>query len=152
MRKGLLVSTCFLLLCSLAVLLAAQGRPYRLQGLSGDSLEAADLSRGVHIVVIFASWSPRGKDVVDQSNQIHDRWSSQAKVILINFQEERSEVEAFLSGKSSKAAVYLDQDGSFSKRYSVTHLPGLLILKDGTAAFSGRLTKDSDAVISQTLG
>ena len=71
---------------------------------------------------------------------------------MVDFQEDRSDVEAFLKGKSPKAAVYLDQDGSFSKRYSVTHLPGLLILKDGSAAFTGRLTKDSNSVISQTLG
>lgn len=132
--------------------LAAQARQYQLEGLGGGKLGASDLSKGAVIVVVFASWSPRGKDVVNQTNQIYDQWGKQAKVIMVDFQEDRSDVEAFLQGKSSKAAVYLDQDGSFSKRYSVTHLPGLLILKDGSAVFSGRLTKDSDAVISQALG
>jgi len=132
--------------------LAAQARQYQLEGLGGGKLGASDLSKGAVIVVVFASWSPRGKDVVNQTNQIYDQWGKQAKVIMVDFQEDRSDVEAFLQGKSSKAPVYLDQDGSFSKRYSVTHLPGLLILKDGSAAFSGRLTKDSNAVISQTLG
>lgn len=132
--------------------LSAQGRQFRLQGLEGGSLEATDLSRGTYIAVVFATWSPRGKDVVERANEIHDRWGGQAKVIMVDFQEESSEVEAFLAGQRPKAAVYLDLDGSFSKRFSVTHLPALLILKDGAAAFSGRLTKDSNAVISQTLG
>lgn len=132
--------------------LSAQGRQFRLEGLEGGSLQATDVSRGTYIAVVFASWSPRGKDVVERANQINDRWGGQAKVIMVDFQEERSEVEAFLGGQRPKAAVYLDLDGSFSKRFSVTHLPALLILKDGVAAFSGRLTKDSDAVISQTLG
>lgn len=149
MRNSLAV----LLLLAVSVMpIVAQGRQYQLEGLKGGQLGASDLSRGVVIAVVFASWSPRGKDVVNQANQIYDQWGSQAKVIMVDFQEDRSEVEAFLKGKSPKAAVYLDQDGSFSKRYSVTHLPGLLILKDGTAAFTGRLTKDSNSVISQTLG
>lgn len=136
----------------LSVSLAAQGRQYKLDALNGGSLGPGELSKGVYIAIVFASWSPRGKDVVDQANRIHDQWGSQAKVIMVDFQEDPADVQAFLGGKNSKPQVYLDRDGSFSKRYSVTHLPGLLILKDGSAAFSGRLTRDSNTVIAQTLG
>ena len=152
MKKFVAISMLLLIHAVAAVPLGAQGRQFQLEGLNGGSLSAADLGRGVIIAVVFAGWSPRGKNVVNQTNQIHDRWGSQAKVIMVDFQEERADVEAFLAGQNPKAPVYLDKDGSFSKRYSVTHLPGLLILKDGNAAFSGRLTRDSDSVISQTLG
>jgi thiol-disulfide isomerase/thioredoxin len=132
--------------------LVAQGKQFQLQGLKGGSVGASDLGKGVYIAIVFASWSPRGRDVVQRANQINEKWGDQAKVIMVDFQEDKGEVEAFLSGQSPTVPVYLDRDGSFSKRYSVTHLPGLLILQDGKAVFSGRLTRDSNAVISQTLG
>ena len=70
---------------------------------------------------------------------------------MVNFQEERSEAEAFLAGKQLEVPVYLDESGAFSKKYSVTNLPGLLIFKDGNPAFSGKLSRDPDSIISQTL-
>ena len=132
--------------------LLAQGKQYQLQGLKGGSVGAADLGRGVYIAIVFASWSPRGKDVVQQANQIHEKWGGQAKVIMVDFQEDRSEVEAFLNGKNTKVPVYLDTSGAFSKKYSVTNLPGLVIFKDGNVAFSGKLSRDPNSIISQTLG
>ncbi len=152
MRKSLALLLVLAIAALSVVPLSAQGKQFQLQALSGGSLGVSDLSRGTYIAIVFASWSPRGKDVVQQVNRIQEKWGDQAKVIMIDFQEDRGEVETFLRGQKTKAPVYLDQDGSFSKRYSVTHLPGLLILQDGKAAFSGRLTRDSDAVISQTLG
>jgi hypothetical protein len=71
---------------------------------------------------------------------------------MVSFQEDAATVEDFLSGKRAKAKVYLDQDGDFSKSYAVTHLPSLLILKDGTTGFSGKLPRDPDSIISQTIG
>jgi len=124
-----------------AATVAQQGRPFELEGLSGGSLGPADFDQGVVIVVVWASWSPHCRNI--------DR---QAKVIMVDFQEDRSEVEAFLSGKSIKVPVYLDKSGAFSKKHSVTNLPGLVIFKDGNVAFSGKLSRDPNSIISQTLG
>lgn len=152
MRKSLATACLLLLAVAAANPLTAQRQQYTLTGLNGGSLGASDLNQGAVIAVVFASWSPRGKDVVNQVNSIVDNYGRQARVIMVNFQEDKSEVDSFLAGQKPKAKVYLDQDGTFSKQYSVTHLPGLLILKDGSTAFSGRLTRDSQNVISQTLG
>ena len=130
----------------------AQGRPFQLEGLAGGSLSSADFAQGVVIAVVWASWSPHCRNINSRVEKIAQRWGSQAKVIMVNFQEDRSDVEAFLGGKSSKVPVYLDSSGAFSKKYSVTNLPGLLIFKDGNAAFSGKLSRDPDSIISQTLG
>jgi len=130
----------------------AQERPFRLEGLDGGALGPGDFDRGVVIAVVWATWSPHSRDVVDQVNAIVDRWGGQARVIMIDFQEDPDEVRAFLNDKRTKAKVYLDQSGSFSKNYSVTHLPGLVIFRDGNAAFSGKLSRDPDSVIAQTLG
>lgn len=126
---------------------AAHAQGIVLQGLQGGQFREADLGRGSHIIVVFATWSPRGKDVHQRANQIASRWGSQARVILVDFQEDRSQVEAFLRGKSVQAPVYLDTDGAFSKKYAVTTLPSLLVLQDGQVAFRGPLPDDPDRVL-----
>lgn len=129
-----------------------QGRPFQLEGLKGGSLTPADFEQGVWIAVVWASWSPHCRNIVQQVDAIASRWGGQAKVIMVDFQEDRGDVEAFLGGGRTKAPVYLDKSGAFSKKYSVTNLPGLVIFKDGTAAFSGKLSRNPDSIISQTLG
>jgi thiol-disulfide isomerase/thioredoxin len=140
----------------LAILLpvsgSSQGRPFLLEGLQGGGLGPGDFDQGVVIAVVWASWSPHCRNIVNQVNGIADRWGSQARVIMVDFQEEKPDVEAFLAGKRPKASVYLDKSGAFSKKYSVTNLPGMVIFRDGTAAFSGKLPRNPDSVISQTLG
>ena len=130
----------------------AQGRDYQLEGLDGSRLGPADLGQGVVIAVVWASWSPRGKDVAARTNSIVDRWGSQARIIMVNFQEDKSEAQAFLAGNKTKAKVYLDSNGAFAKRFSVTNLPGLVIFKDGNTVFSGKLPNNPDQLIAQTLG
>jgi len=131
---------------------AGQGRGFTLEGLSGGRVQQQDLDQGAVIVVVWASWSPRGRDIVPRVDSIVDRWGGQARVIMVNFQEDTAAVQSFLQGKRPKAPIYLDRDGGFSKKYSVTHLPGLLIFKDGVTAFSGKLPPDPDSLIGQTLG
>ena len=131
---------------------SAQGRPFTLEGLQGGDLGPSDFDQGVVIAVVWASWSPHCRNIVEQVDAIVERWGSQARVIMVDFQEERDDVEAFLAGKRPRARVYLDQSGAFSKKHSVTNLPGMVIFKDGTAAFSGKLSRNPDSIISQTLG
>lgn len=146
------VAVLLLAVVSIAPPAEAQGRQYKLEGLNGGELGPGDFTQGVIIAVVWASWSPRGKDVVDRTNSIVDRWGSQARVIMVNFQEDSAAVQSFLGGTRTKAPVYLDSDGAFSKRYSVTNLPGLVVFKDGNTAFSGKLPNNPDQLISQTLG
>ena len=143
----------FAVLVALAVPMAAQpGQSIRLQGLQGEQLAEADLLRGTTIVVVWASWSPRSRDIVARVNPIAARWGGQARVVTVNFQEERAAVEGFLSGKGLGTTVFLDPDGAFSKKYSIATLPGLLIIKDGQVAFRGKLPDDPDRVIGEVLG
>lgn len=130
---------------------AVQAQGIVLQGLQGGELREADLTRGTSIVVVFASWSPRGKDVDARANQIASRWGSRARVVMVDFQEDRSQVESFLRGKNLQVPVYLDQDGAFSKKYAVTTLPSLLVLQDGRVAFRGSLPDDPDRVLGDVL-
>jgi len=140
------------LLLSAALSLPAPAQDVRLPGLRGGQLTEGDLAQGATVVVVWASWSPRGKDIVARVNAIQGRWGGRARVVTVNFQEDRGTVDGFLAGKNLGVPVYLDTDGTFSKKHAVTTLPGLLIFQDGKRGYGGRLPPDADALIARTLG
>jgi thiol-disulfide isomerase/thioredoxin len=147
------VTAFFAILClALAAAVPAAAQDIRLQGLGGERLAESDLARGTTIVIVWASWSPRSRDIVARVNPVAQRWGGQARVVTVNFQEERGAVESFLSGKNLGAAVFLDPDGAFSKKYALATLPGLLIIKDGQVVYRGKLPDDPDRVIGEFLG
>ncbi|HVT57560.1 MAG TPA: TlpA disulfide reductase family protein [Thermoanaerobaculia bacterium] len=132
--------------------LAGQAAPeVRLTGLHGELLSGAEIAQGTTIIVVWATWSPRSRDIVERINPLASRWVAKARVVTIDFQEDRRAVESFLAGKSLAVPVFFDADGAFSKRYAVATLPGLLILKDGHVLYHGKLPEDPDRVISELL-
>lgn len=150
------------LVAALVVLaLVAGGRPataasevppnLRLPGLRGGDLTARDLAGGSHVLVVWASWSPRCRDMVERLQAIDERWGKRARVASVDFQEEPAAVEAFLRGKSLRIPVYLDADGAFSKSLEVTTLPGLLVVRDGKVRYQGRLPADVDSLLDELL-
>ena len=122
-----------------------------LPGLDGGQLRESDLGRGSVIAVVWASWSPRGRDVVAKVNDIESRWGSRARVITINYQESRAEVESFLAGKGLRAPVFLDTEGDFSKKYSKPNLPVLLVFRDGEQPVKTALPDDPHPTIAGAL-
>jgi thiol-disulfide isomerase/thioredoxin len=145
---------CFaaLLVAGLAATAApASAADLLLQGLGGERLSEADLAQGATIFIVWASWSPHSRDIVERVNPLVQRWSGKARVVTVNFQEDRQAVQSFLAGKNLGATVFLDADGAFSKKYAVATLPGLLIVKDGRVAYRGKLPDDPDRVIVEIL-
>lgn len=131
---------------------AADERGIVLTGLDGGQLREADLDRGAVVIVIWASWSPRCRNIVPQVNAIAQNWGSAARVLTVDFQEQEPTIRQFLGNQEMNAPTYLDSDGSFSKKYGVTTLPGLLIFRDGNTAYRGRLPRDPDSLIRESLG
>jgi thiol-disulfide isomerase/thioredoxin len=135
--------------------LVAQPAPaqesFRLSGLDGGALTEADLARGTTIVIVWASWSPRSRDIVTRVNPIAERWGGRARVVTVNFQEDGAAIEPFLAGKNLRTPVYLDREGIFAKRHKVFNLPGLLVFVDGRTAYSGKLPDDPDRLLSEVL-
>lgn len=129
---------------------AAQDRRLELPGLDGSRLTEQQLQSGSYVLLFWASWSPRGRDIVARAQALDRQLGSRARVLLINFQEDENSVRAFLGGRSTPA-VYLDREGDLAKRYSVHNLPGMLVLKDGEALYQDRLPADAEAVISRLL-
>jgi len=143
-------------LAVLAAALAWPAPPARAQEVSlsclgGGRLSDADLTRGTTIVVVWASWSPRSRDIAQRVGPLAERWGSRARVMTVNFQEDGPAVQKFLAGKSLGAPVCLDPDGAFSRKYNVATLPGLLVVKDGQVAYRGKLPDDPDQVIGDLL-
>jgi thiol-disulfide isomerase/thioredoxin len=130
---------------------AAAQESFRLSGLGGGALTEADLARGTTIIIVWASWSPRSRDIVSRVNPIAERWGDRARVVTVNFQEDGAAIEPFLAGKNLSTPVYLDREGVFAKRHKVFNLPGLLVFVDGRTAYSGKLPDDPDRLLSEVL-
>jgi thiol-disulfide isomerase/thioredoxin len=149
----------FAAVISLAFLAAALGagaaplaaQMSALPGLAGGSLSEGDLAKGTTVIVVWASWSPRCRDIVPRVNELAGAVGGGARVVTVNFQEERAAVESFLAGKSLQAPVYLDASGDFSKAHAVTTLPGLIVYRNGEVRFQGRLEGDAAAQVDQIL-
>ncbi|MEO8274917.1 MAG: TlpA disulfide reductase family protein [Thermoanaerobaculia bacterium] len=140
---------CALLSASPATVQAQQGTT--LPGLAGGQLAPADLAQGTHIVVVWASWSPRCRDIAPRVNQLAKKFAGQAQVVTVDFQEEKAAVEEFVRQHPFDVAIYLDRDGEFSKGHAVTTLPGLIVVRKGEVLFQGRLAADADAQVQDLL-
>ena len=127
---------------------ADAGERTNLPGLDGGTLDL----EGPLVVVVWASWSPRCRDVVTRVNELQRKWSGTARVVTVVFQEEPAAVRRFLTGKNLRVPVYLDETGSFSKKNAVSTVPWLLVFRDGAAAFGGKLPANPDPVVERALG
>jgi len=132
--------------------LGASGEGISLEGVGGDRLSESELDAGATVVVVWATWSPRCRDVVPRINALAERFQGRARVVAVVFQEDPASVREFLAGKGLRAPVYIDATGAFSKKHAVTALPGLLVFSGGKAAFRGKLPIDPDPVIERALG
>ena len=152
LRRALAAVAAFGLL-ALAAPQCATAAPaqFALQGLGGDVLESRSVAHGVTIVVIWASWSPRCRDLGERVNPLAERWAAKARVVTVNFQEARATAVSFASQQELAVPVYLDSDGEFAKGFGVTNLPGLLVLRDGQPVYSGRFTQESDQVLAESI-
>jgi thiol-disulfide isomerase/thioredoxin len=123
----------------------------RLRGLSGGELSESELAQRDTVIVIWASWSPRCRDIAARVNRLEKQWGERARIMTVNFQEEEGDVRAFLNATPLDVAVYLDERGEFAKKHSITYLPGLLVYRQGTLRYKGRYPEDIDSVLSETL-
>lgn len=125
-------------------------------GLESGQLSEADLEEGVTILVVWASWSPRCRDVAARIQALAASWSGRARVASVVFQEDPETVRRFLDdhnldGDNLAAPVYIDTSGAFSKKHAVATLPSLLVFADGKTAFRGKLPADPDPIIERAL-
>ncbi|MBZ0111085.1 MAG: redoxin domain-containing protein [Thermoanaerobaculia bacterium] len=142
-----------LVLCLLAVgatlPLLAQGG-WRLRGLEGGSLAPADLTSGNTVIVVWAGWSPRSRDIREKVASLKSEVGN-ARLLTVNFQEEESAVREFLGGKSFPAPIYLDTDGAFARQHQVTNLPGLVIYRQGEVVYQGKYPSDPAGLVRTKL-
>ena len=122
-----------------------------LPGLRGGQLSSAELAQGTQIIVVWASWSPRCRDISPRVNDLVQKFSGQGRVVTVNFQEEAPAIEDFVRQQPLNAPIFLDRDGAFSKRHAVTTLPGLIVMRNGEVLFEGRLAGEAEAQIRDLL-
>lgn len=127
-----------------------------LTGLDGGQLTETELDEGVTILVVWATWSPRCRDVASRIEALAKTWEATARVASVVFQEEPQAIRRFLEvraldGVETTAPVFIDTSGAFSKKHAVTTLPFLLVFDAGAAAYRGKLPADPDPVIERAL-
>jgi thiol-disulfide isomerase/thioredoxin len=143
---------CLLLLLAAAAAVPAGAQPGgSLPGLRGGQLSSADLAQGTHIIVVWASWSPRCRDISPRVNDLVQKLSGQGRVVTVNFQEEASAIDEFVRQNPLNAPIFLDRDGEFSKGHAVTALPGLIVVRQGEVLFQGRLAAEAEEQIEALL-
>ncbi len=130
---------------------AARRDRLTLEGLGGERLTVAELEAGSTLLVVWASWSPRCRDVAARIDRLAETWSGEARVASVVFQEDPATVREAVAQTGLSAPVYLDPTGDFSQQHAVTTLPMLLIFRDGELAFRGKLAANPDAVIERIL-
>ncbi len=123
-----------------------------LPGLEGGRLTEESLAEGDTIVVVWASWSPRSRNIGPRIAALAASWGKRARVITVNFQESAERARTFAREQKIEVPIYLDGDAAFAKRFAVTSLPFLLVLRDGEPAFAGKLPADPGPVIERALG
>lgn len=122
-----------------------------LPGLDGSRLGDSELASGNHVLVVWASWSPRCRDIVPRVNELGRSLGGRARLATVNFQEDPTAIEEFLRREPLQAPVYLDRDGGFSKSHAVTTLPGLIVVRDGKIVYQGRLEADASSQVDGLL-
>lgn len=116
-------------------------------------LAERDLASRDTIVIVWASWSPRSRDIAERVNEVSRRWSAKARVVTVNFQEDEETVRKFQRGGTRiEVPIFLDVDGGFSRRHRVATLPGLLVSQGGEIAFSGKMPSTVDDELKQIFG
>ncbi len=122
-----------------------------LPGLDGGQLSSSELAQGTHIIVVWASWSPRCRDISPRVNELAQKLSGSGKVVTVNFQEETPAIEEFVRQHPLSVPIFLDRDGEFSKSHAVTTLPGLIVVRQGEVLFAGRLAAEAESQIRDLL-
>jgi hypothetical protein len=88
---------------------------------------------------------------VERVHRLAGHWARRARLLTLDFEEDRAAVVGFLAGRTFDAPTYLDSDGIFSKKYAVATLPGLLVVVDGKVKYHGRLPEDPDPLLTSLL-
>ena len=129
----------------------AVAQAFSLPGLNGGSLSEADLSKGNTVVVLWASWSPRGRNVAERVNALAQQTGKRATVVAVNYQEDSATARQFAASSPFAVPVYLDSDGALAKKFKLASLPGLLVIKNGSVAYQGRLPDDLQKIVNESL-
>lgn len=140
------------LVLSAALLLATvPARAASLEGLRSGRLDESELAQGTTILVVWASWSPKCRDIAARLNALERKWGGRARVVSINYQEKKADVEKYVQQSGLAVPVFLDSDAEFSRKNSITTLPGLLVMRDGKPAYRGRFPDDPDKLLGEVL-
>ena len=101
--------------------------------------------------MVWASWSPRSRDIAERVSALAGRWGSRARVVTVELPGGPPGGRALPGRQELRRPGLPRPDGAFSRKYNVATLPGLVVVKDGQVAYHGKLPDDADQVLGGLL-
>jgi peroxiredoxin len=113
-----------------------EGKPapdFTLTAIDGSTVSLADLKGSVAVLDFWATWCGPCVESLPHIDQIHADLSDKGlKVYAVNLQEQKAQVQKFLTSKKLTLPVLLDSDGATAKKYLANAIPETVIIgKDG---------------------
>ena len=87
-RQGLIGAICLIAIVAAAMPASAQWSLPRFGG--GAPLDQASIDAGLVIAVVWTTWSPRGRNIVERLNRLEAEWGGRSRVVSIVFQDRDS--------------------------------------------------------------
>ena len=116
----------------------------------GDLRAESDRFKGFNVGVLWASWSPKCRDVRARLAELESVVDG-VRILSVSYQEEESAAAAFAREGQIRGPVYLDRDGAFARRIGLATLPAFVVYRDGSVLLRGRFGSDSAAQIAAAL-
>ncbi len=123
--------------------LAGQQAPeFQLTTLDGKTISLSELRGKVVVLDFWASWCPPCQESLPHLGKLYrdHKPDENVQVYAVNVNEDRENVQSFITSRAIQVPVLIDADGSVAKQYQVGGIPKTVIIgKDGRIAkvFSG---------------
>ncbi len=120
---------------------------FDLSGLSGESVNLADLQGHVVVLNFWASWCPPCRSEMPAMQQLYQTYRNQGLIILavnVSFQDTPTAMQLFLDSFAPSYPILLDPKATAYRLYEIQSLPTTFFIgQDGTIrdlAIGGPLT------------
>jgi len=140
-------------------LVGAPAPAFKLETLAGGHADTAAMKDKVVILDFWASWCGPCVRALPTIAGVAKKYESKGVLFYaVNLQEDKADIEAFLTEHKLKVPVALDKTGKVATAYGASAIPQTVLLgKDGTVQvvhvglsedFEQRLTKELDALVA----
>lgn len=97
--------------------------PFELPDLNGDLVSISDFEGKFVLINFWATWCTYCDQEMPDLQALQDKYQEDLVVLLINVQENESQIQTYLDKKGLSMLTVLDKKGEVAGRYGVTGMP-----------------------------